>query len=457
MDQLAIRNSLEKIKAEVEIALAALGPIAIQVQAGQSLQAALDQGGLIELEAGATFEGTFVARKPVTIIGNAATLHGLTGPAFIVEPGTTDISLNNLFGLSDGIQQVFLLGRNEADKQGTLDSVPRRITLRAVTVPTFRGKRAFECNAAEVLFDNCTANDIWTPTLQDSQGIWIGNSPGSVRVTDCDLSAGSEAFLVGGDPIKIPGMVSENIVVETSRLWRPLSWRTDGVKRAVKNLFEVKTGRNVTLRDSELNGSWADAQEGFGVMITPHSGGEIHNVVVENCDIRNVTGGLNLLGNEYARTEPETPNPTSGVVMRGCTVVTDRITYGGRGVFALIGGQPVDLTLENNIAIVDGTSSLLLYRGTIVKNGALVTGGPMERLSATGNYIVAGKYGFNLDGVGNAPLTQTIVNELTISGNTFADAASAFQKNRPDNTFLDRTTFDALFTDAANGDYTLKP
>lgn len=81
----------------------------------------------------------------------------------------------------------------------------------------------------------------------------------------------------------------------------------------------------------------------------------------------------------------------------------------------------------------------------------------MERLSATGNYIVAGKYGFNLDGVGNAPLTQTIVNELTISGNTFADAASAFQKNRPDNTFLDRTTFDALFTDAANGDYTLKP
>lgn len=430
-----LRVIVQRIRDDADAVLASLPPPFVLVRAGENLQAALDAGGAIQLEAGATYEGTFIVRKPVAVMGNGATLHGLTGPALIVEPGTTDVSLTDLSGRSDDVQRVFLLGYNEAAKQGTLDAVPRRITLTDVRVPTFRGKRAFEVNSADVTFYDCHVEDVYAPSLQDSQAICILNSPGSIDVIGCTLSAGSEAFLVGGSLPAIPGLVPENIIVEDSTLYRPLSWRTDGVKRAVKNLFELKTGRNVTLRGCTLDGSWLDAQEGFGVMLTPHAGGEIHDVTIEDCEIRHVSGGLNVLGREYAITSPETVNPTSGVVMRRCHVTTDRATFGGRGMFALIGGEPADLTLEDNVGIVDGTSCVYVYAGNVVKHGVSVEAGPVQALTLTGNRLVAGKYGVALN---------NLVTSARIEGNTFADAPSTLKSAWPSNTFVTRAEFDAL-------------
>ncbi len=48
------------------------------------------------------------------------------------------------------------------------------------------------------------------------------------------------------------------------------------------------------------------------------------------------------------------------------------------------------------------------------------------------------------------------VTTLRVTGNTFAEAAAAFEKNLPENTYVTRTAFDALFVDAAAGDYRLR-
>lgn len=436
MDTNEIRSAIQRIRDEADSVLAGL-PKSTIVRVGGNLQAAVDSGGIIELEP-ATYEGTLQIRKPVIIKGNNATLYSSLGPACIVEPGTTDVGVSDLTGLSSDTQRVFLLGRNESS-QKTLDSVPRRIVFTRVSVPKFLGKRAFEVNAVADLLD-CVSANVWTISRQDSQGICVLNTPGPVTVRGGSHSAGSECFMVGGSPLAIPNLVPSDIAVEDTKLWRPLEWMTDDVNQAVKNIFEVKNGRRVALRRCLLDGAWISAQEGFAVMLTPHQGGVVENVIVEDNTIHNVTGIVNILGREYDIKSPETPAPTSGIVVRRNFGVTNRTLTSvagktGRGVFALIGGEPVDVTLEDNVGIIDGTSCVYVYGGNVIKNGASVPAGPLQSLAMTRNKLVSGKYGI---------VTNNLVTQASITGNTFADAPSTLKRDFPNNTFLTRAEFDAL-------------
>src|SRR5215211_269770 len=69
-----LRDSLTLIRDTADRALAAL-PVpttpVVTVRAGENLQAALDAGGSIRLEAGATFQGNYLMRRPGTVLAGA--------------------------------------------------------------------------------------------------------------------------------------------------------------------------------------------------------------------------------------------------------------------------------------------------------------------------------------------------------------------------------------------------
>jgi hypothetical protein len=438
------------------LALVLLAPPQKTVSTSAQLTAALKRGGTIDLADGGTFEGAFrVTVNGTALNGHGATLLGDVTPAQpVLTIVASDVTVSDLSATSTSGSTVIQCGANDTT-QTTLERVPKNVTFSHVVVPNARAKRAIEFHCTGSL-DHVEIHDVYDPAGRDSQGFYAANTPGPIRITHSVLQAGSEPLLIGGDTTRIPGVVPTDIVIEDTELSRPLSWQTDGIKRKVKNLFELKSGRQVTARRLTLSGAWRDGQDGYAIVITPHSGGDIHDVTLEDITARNVGGCLQFMGQEYSG--PPTPSPLSGVVIRRLTCVASKAQFGGRGIFALITGEPADITITDSIGIIDGTTSITYDPGGVLNaDGSKRPGGPIGSLTLTGNYLVAGTpYGINLAGSMNALNHARGVTTFTVTGNTFADAAPALQKNLPKNRFLSRAAFDALFVDAAAGDYRLK-
>jgi hypothetical protein len=441
-----IANDLRRLADEV----AALPPPVTTVAAGGNLQAALDSGDTIQLAAGAVYTGNYKVRSGTTLIGNGAKLVGVGGPALYLPPGTSNVYVSNIEAGSSWDQSIIKIGDNTATTQGTPDKQPIHITLDHISIQTFRGKRGIEVHAADVRVTNSYIVDVYSAGALDSQAIWIGNaSCNPCILTGNTLSAGSENVFVGGDTVKMLNpdgsrVVPKNILVERNNIFKPLSWQTDGVNRGVKNLIELKNGTGVVIRNNTLDGSWRAAQDGYCIVVTPRAWGTVADVLVEGNTCTHVGGGFNILG-----ADGSTYTPTlTGLVIRNNRLTIDHLTYGGRGILALLTGAPHDVTLDSNLVTFTGNCVVYidLPHSRMSPDGVtLVPIAPMASFSLTGNLTTAGTYGVITGhaNTGTAPEVG-VVDVLTVTGNTFADANSWMKKYFPSNTFVTRADLDAL-------------
>lgn len=415
------------------------------VRAGEDLQAVLNQGGALQLEAGATFAGNFTITAPCNLTATGAALIGSGGPALSIRASDVTVT-GGTYGTS-GYNSVVRLGLNTTE-QNSLELVPRRITLTGLSIPTFRGTAGFEINAADVLLDGCEARDVWDPAGGDSKAVFVMNTPGNVTIRGGYYEAGSEIVMVGGDTMKIPNVYPTYILLDGPVLERPMAWRTDGVNRKVKNLIELKTGINVTIRNVVGRNCWRGATAGFAILLTPASGGYIQDVLVEDCQFSEVASAIQMTG---LNDDSITPQPTRGIVFRRTRFDVNKelgfaTSTSGYGRFLQVQQEAEDFTAEDCICTgVVGTSQIHGSRATVMElDGVRRTGAPMRRLVLNRNYIACGRYGINLDGGANGSLaTQYVTELLDVSGNTFGGAASAMRTNFPNNQFMDRATFDA--------------
>lgn len=429
--ELAVMRELAELgkRAEALMPVVPEEPEIVMIPSGGDLQAALNFGGTIHLTPGGVYEseGFVITESGTTIIGNDANLISTAGSALYVPPGVNDINISDV-NCTSPHGAVIQLGDNSATTQGTLELVPRRIKLTDVRVPTHRSKRGFEINAADVELINCEVLDTWSTALADSQGIGILNTPGNILVRGGRYQAASENVLVGGDTMKLPGVIPSNLVFENLLLDKPLSWKTDGVRRSVKNIFELKTGSAVTIRNVHMDGCWKDGQDGYALMITPKSGGLIETVLIEGCTIRNVSAGINILGKSVA----DAIYPTNNIVMRNCTLAASKTVYGGRGILTLLTGGVESVYFENITAHTDGDH--VIYGDST----------PMQEIVLTNCRVVAGRYGVSFSGYPNAASYPNVAN-LVVRDNVIAGAASTLQRNLPNNTYVTRAEFDAQF------------
>lgn len=430
---------------QAEAVLVADQPVRTRLSAGDDLQGALNAGGLVELTPGATFAGQFTVSSDTTLRGNGAAIHGPNGPALFVALGARNVVISDLIATSGWTGAVIEIGAN-TPAQNTIALAPSDITLERVIVPRHNGRRGIEVNGVRVSVIDCEVLETWSTAGHDSVGLGILNAPGPVTIRGGRYQAGSIGILTGGDTMKIPGIIPTDILIEGVEVSRPMSWRTDGVVRKVKNLIEFKTGRNVIIRRVLGFGSWRDGQSGYALLFTPGSGGFIENVVVEDAHFWNVANGVQVTGRND---NSVTPHPTRGIVIRRTRFDLDK-DLGGSGLygrFLHIQQEAEDVTAEDVIATGNvGTSQILGAYGTVMNpDGTTRTAGPMRRLELRRNRIACGSYGLNLGGGANGSLAGTFVTELLdVSGNTFGGCASAMRANFPSNTFIDRATFDAM-------------
>jgi hypothetical protein len=408
-----------------------------------NLQTALDHGGRVALTPGAVYSGTFVVRKSGTSLDclGASIVGPRTGPAIHVAPGTNDWAIVNCIASTANDQRVIQIGNNDA-AQTALDKVPRRGIITGLRIPTCRCKKGIEVNGAEVEIRGSDIADVYDPGGRDSQAVAILNTPGPVLVDGNELSSGSEPIMIGGDTMKIPGTVPSDITISNNHIYRPEAWRGDGVNRAVKNLLELKTGVRVKVLNNRFEGTWRAAQPGYAIVVTPRSGGDIHDVLFDGNTLDRTAAGFNIMGADSATI---TPSPVSGVVIRNMKATLRKSTYGGNGAFIQLTTEVQDVATENVAVDTDGAAIVLGDFGArMMPDGSVVKTGKLGSFSMTNSLCRVGKYSFFFRAA-NASKWQAVLNALSVTRNTFADADPALVKGFPDNTYVDDATFETAF------------
>ncbi len=431
-----VREQLEAISRALLQVIESI-PKTKTVTTSAELTAALLEGGEIWLQADTTFSGAFAVSKSGTkIVGNRATLVGVAAPALRIRPGVVDVDIAQLSATSNYPGAVIECGQN-GPGQTTVAQQPARITFREITIPTHRGKRGFELNCSATILGS-TVLDLWSTALADSQAINVSNTCGPVTVIGGTFVAGSENIMVGGDTLKItdcPERVAADLLFDEITLTKPEEWRTDGVNRGVKNLYELKAGKRVKLRNAKLSGSWKAAQDGYAIVITPRNAQYIEDVVLEHLTVERVGAGVNLMGINLPAND--TPRPTSKVVLRDSSFSINSATYGGRGILALVTNGTQDWTIERVSATFNGNAIIQAESST-----------PQGPLTMRESQMRTGRYAIFNNGIlygGPPPAgSENKVFAMVLEGNTFADAPSQFRGFYPSNTWVTSSTLRSL-------------
>jgi len=367
----------------------------IHVKDGGDLQAALHDargGDRITLAAGATYRGPFrLPRKDGTewIVIASESEAGLPPPGRRTDPShaarmpklvaasgdavvVTDAGAHHyrFVGLemapSPGVflHAIAELGNDETD----VDAQPHHLVFDRCYLhgDRIRGtRRGVAMNARHAAVINSYLSD-FKEVGADSQAIGSWNGAGPFKIANNYLEAAGENVMFGGADPKIPNLVPSDIEIVDNHFSKPLRWKTgedtlEGTPWTVKNLFELKNARRVTVSGNLFEHNWPHGQNGFAILFTVRNqdGGApwsvVEDVTFENNLVRHVAAGFNILGQD----DNQTSQQTKRIAIRNNLFVDVGGEWGGGRLFQLL----------------DGTSGVTIDHNTALQTGGIVFGG----------------------------------------------------------------------------------
>jgi len=386
------------------------------VPAGADLQAALNlarPGDVLILQAGARYDGPFTlppnpTGPPITIRSSATLPERRIGPqdAALLPTLASPVAWAILDGTGasnwrlDGIafEPVVDGNRRSHPPQDSINIYMDRLLI----VGGVNGqKRGIRGNGQKITLTRSYIANI-ARASQDSQAFCAWDGAGPYTLTNNYLEAASENVMFGGADSKAPDRVPSDILIEGNHFTKRLEWKGAGL--VVKNLFEMKAGRRITVRDNLFERNWTDAQTGFGILLkVVNQGGTapwsvLEDVLFERNVVRDTENGFNILGNDYAK--------PSGRATR-ITIKNNLLLTPGMAFQA--GGEIGDLTIDHN-TVDQGYTLMSLYKGTVWSAGAAAARPgtyAVEHLTYTNNLARHNAYGVKGQGtaVGTASLT----------------------------------------------------
>lgn len=327
------------IIALVVLAASSASAATITVPAGGNLQSAINAaqpGDTIVLDAGATYTGDFVLPNKagssyITIqssrvgelpegvrVGPAqsallARLHSASAASPIIRTASAAHHYR-LIGLeitTPTTALVYDLVRFGEWFQSSTD-IPHDLVIDRSYIhghSTQDSQRGVTLNGAEISVLNSYISEIHGRGYE-AQALCGWNGPGPFHIINNYLEAAGENIMFGGSDASITNMVPSNIEIRRNYLFKPLSWKVGhptygGIHWGVKNLLEIKLGRNVIIDGNVLENCWGDAQIGYAVLFTVRNQdgkapwAVVENVSFTNNTVKNSEQGFQLLGKDW--------------------------------------------------------------------------------------------------------------------------------------------------------------
>ncbi len=312
----------------------------INVAAGADLQAAIDRanpGDVIVLAAGAVFAGSYhLPNKSGSayITLRTSALDKLPPPGTRVSPASAS-AMAKIVGttmgdaplLTDpGAHHYRLIGLEIAGTPNTytynvvalgsgyqtqLSQVPHDFVLDRMYIHGDVKAGVMEAvalNSGATTIINSWISDAKS-TDQEAQAIAGTNGPGPYNIINNHLEGSAQNIMFGGEDPLIQNLVPSDIVIKWNHFTKPLSWKpTDpsyaGTHWWVKNLFELKNARRVTIDGNLFEYSWQDGQSGEVAIFTVRNQNgaapwsTVESVSFTNNLARHTGGGLSILGHD---------------------------------------------------------------------------------------------------------------------------------------------------------------
>ncbi len=451
----------------------------LSIQAGGNLQAALDSsqpGDVLELEAGATFQGNFTlpvkpSGLPILVraatSGQDATIRTPNNlPALATRAATAGWRfLDARFAADATVGDIVRLGTGTETE---LAALPRDIQFdRCWIAADQTAKNGLTLNAIDVVVRNASITGVKLPASSgiETHAIVGTNGPGPFLIEDCHIEAGSIGVLFGGAKPGIVDLVPSDVAFRRNEVTRPLEMHL--APWGVKNLFELKNARRVTVTGNVFEHNWPDAQSGYAIVFTVRANSltapwsTIEDVLFESNIVRHVAMAFNVLGldNALINGQPCPSTPMDRVVIRNNLIYDlDRLNWKkpngdlGSGVFMAIDGGPRNLHVENNTAVGAVTGNILslagpqipgfVFRRNIVQKQTKTAGFPYDTYGIYGNAV----------GEGNVALA-TFAPDAVVTQNVLAGCTPTAYSKHPGNVFPSVFELVSLFADPAAGDY----
>ena len=316
-------------------------------------------------------------------------------------------------------------------------------------------KRAISTNAINVSIINSDIRDI-KAVGQEAQAICAWNSPGPFVIRNNYLEAAGENIMFGGAKSNIAGLVPSDITVEDNFFTKNPAWRD--TTWTVKNLFELKNARRVLVRHNIMQFNWSGAQAGFAIVLTPRNPGANPWAVVDTVEfsgnvIAHSGGAFNILGHDDLATSGQLAHLR---IRDNLVLDINNSLWGGNGLFAQIGGEPADITIDHNTVVHTG-NIVTFYNGTYINSsGVKVTAGPTTGFVFTNNLLHHNAYGIfgSGKGYGNAGLAYYAPGAV-VQRNVMASDKKVASLYPADNQFPTVAVYNGNFLNPAVQDFRL--
>lgn len=273
-------------------------------------------------------------------------------------------------GTKDGFFNIVQIGNDEATE---LSELPHHIEFDRVymhaTSPLGQ-RRGIAANGRSIVIKNSHISGIRRKG-EESQAIAVWATDGPVDIINNYLEAAAENILFGGAGSTLK-LVPSNCVIRGNTLSKPLKWREEGW--LVKNLFEIKNGRNIVVKDNLMLNNWGGGQDGTAVLFTTREDNGpatvIEDIVFENNIVRGAGGAVSIYGSEGSGGRRLT-------IRNNLFADIDKQKWSGSGQFLKISDWK-DLKIENNTVINSGNITTaygrpvlqFVFRNNIVFNNA---------------------------------------------------------------------------------------
>jgi hypothetical protein len=341
---------------------------------------------------------------------------------------------------------LIALGANET----SVEDLPHHIVFERCYLhgdPKVGGRRGIALNSRYTAVVDSYLSD-FKEQGADSQALcgWRGLGPFCI-INNYLEGAGENVMFGGGDPTII-NLVPSDIEVRHNHFSKPLTWRIgdpsyQGVPWTVKNLFELKNAQRVLIDGNVFEYNWLHSQNGFAILFTPRNqdGGApwctVRDITFTNNILRHSGSGMNVSGSDDNHPSEQTKRIR---IANNIFVDINGSPWGGAGrLFQLLCGL-ADVTIEHNTAFQAGDVTYAdgaPNTGFVFRNNLA----PVNETGITGRGVVA-----------QDALTQYYPGAVFVK-NVLAGAKAT---SYPAENFFP-PAFDALFVDAAAGNYRLKP
>ena len=224
----------------------------------------------------------------------------------------------------------------------------------------------------------------------------------------------------------------------------------EGTTWTIKNLFELKNARRVLVEYNIFENNWKSGQAGYSILFTVRNqdGGctwcIVADVVFQYNVVRNVGGGINILGHD----DNYPSQQVSNIRIRHNLLTKVTTALGGSGWFLLLGEAPRDILVDHNTVDNDGTTVMYAW------SHSATDARQIRGMVFTNNALRHGEYGINGDGFSFGTTTLTgYFPDLVMRRNWLASGPAS--RYPADNFFS--FAFESGFVDTARGDYRVAP